>query len=363
MSHSDNQRFTHLGMEIIDLLESDKWDEIVRSFPNYDVYYLSGYVKAFEVHGEGKPVLLYYEESSGSRAICALILRDVANDVLFRDKISSNVYFDAVTPYGYGGFIFDGDIDIENLTREFHHVLKDNHVNSVFFRFHPVLENANQNLKIANVIPLGKTIAIDLSSPEVIWENIVSKNRNVIRKAEKSGVKIHNSSDSTLFKVFKEIYDETMRGDNAEDYYFFNEQFYDSIANDLKGNYEIFYATHEDKIISMAIMIFANDQMHYHLSGSLREYRSIAPSNLLLYKAALWGYEHGYKTFHLGGGIGSVEDSLYRFKAAFNRKSDYVFSIGRIIVDEDNYNKLLKLRGFSPNESNSISFFPQYRVH
>lgn len=314
------------------------------------------------VHGDGAPVLLYYSDDNGGRAICVLMLRDVANAPLFKDKISEGKFFDAVTPYGYGGFIFDGDVDFNELSKEFHQILRDNNINSVFFRFHPVLDNAKDNESIVNVIPLGKTIALDLSSPEIIWENIISKNRNMIRKAEKSGVEIHHSSDPSLLKIFKEIYDETMRGDNAEEYYFFGKQFYESIANDLAGNYEIFYATHEGKIISIAIMIFANDQMHYHLSGSLREYRSLAPSNLLLYKAALWGHEQGYKTFHLGGGVGSGEDPLYKFKAAFNRNSDYRFAIGKMIVNEGQYNYLVNLRAsFDPDFDSTSKYFPVYR--
>ncbi|MCM1141155.1 MAG: GNAT family N-acetyltransferase [Muribaculum sp.] len=350
-------------MEIIDLEQKDKWDEIVKSFPNYDVYYLSGYVKAFEVHGDGKPVLLYYNNDMGGRSICVLMLRDVANDPLFKNKIPVGKYFDAVTPYGYGGFIFDGQINVGKLSNEFNKIFKENQVNSVFFRFHPVLDNAKNNEGIVNVIPLGKTIALDLASPDAIWENIISKNRNMIRKAEKSRVEIHHSSDPELFKVFKEIYDDTMRGDNAEEYYFFAEEFYDSIASDLKGNYEIFYATYEGKIISIAIMIFANNQMHYHLSGSLREYRSLAPSNLLLYKAALWGNENGYKTFHLGGGVGSGEDPLYKFKAAFNRNSDYRFAIGKAIINKADYDYLLSLRDFSDEEASQIKYFPQYRAN
>lgn len=349
-------------VNIISSDNSPKWDEVVMSFPNYDVYYLSGYVKAFQVHGDGKPILIYYTNDRGGCAICVLMIRDVAEDVLFKGKLPKGQYFDAVTPYGYGGFIFDGDIDVETLACEFKQILKDNNVNSVFFRFHPVLNNSEQNKGLIDVITLGKTIAVDLSSPDIIWENIISKNRNMIRKAEKLGVEIHHSTDPKLFEIFKEIYDETMRGDNAEDYYFFKDQFYDSIAKDLSGNYEIFYATHEGKIISIAIMIFANNQMHYHLSGSMREYRFMAPSNLLLYKAALWGNEQGYKMFHLGGGVGSGEDPLYKFKAAFNRNSDCRFAIGKYIIDKDAYDELLHIRGFSEEAVSSISYFPQYRV-
>jgi len=349
-------------MEIINLTQADRWDKIVTSFPNYDVYYLSGYIKAFELHGDGEPILLYYQGLSG-KALCALMIRDVADDERFYGKIPHCRYFDAVTPYGYGGFIFDGDVDKGMLTDEFRQILKEYHINSVFFRFHPVLDNAEDNNDIVSVIPLGRTIAIDLSSPEVIWANLKSNNRRQIRKAEKLGVEIHHSDDTCLFKVFKEIYDETMRGDNAEEYYFFEDDFYASIANDLAGNYQIFYATYEYKIISIAIIIFANNQMHYHLAGSLHEFRPLAPNNLLFYKAALWGYEQGHKTFHLGGGLGSSEDSLYKFKATFNRNSDYQFAIGKSIIDREAYNYLLSLRCFSDEEASSVSYFPQYRAN
>lgn len=122
------------------------------------------------------------------------------------------------------------------------------------------------------------------------------------------------------------------------------------------------YATFEDKIIAMSIILFANKQMHYHLSGSVMEYRNLAPSNLLLYKAALWGCEHGYKTFHLGGGVGSGEDNLYKFKAAFNKNSNYQFSIAKYIFNQDKYDELVNIRKEHDDEFNLEShFFPIYR--
>lgn len=349
-------------MEIIGINQSSKWDEIVKSFPDYDIYYLSGYVKAFVTHGDGTPVLIYYTNENGGRAICVLMIRDIADDMLFNGLLQKGSFFDADTPYGYGGFIFDGKVEAQALTCEFHQVLNEYHVNSVFFRFHPVINNAEYNGMIAKVIPLGKTIALDLASPDIIWENITSKNRNMIRKAEKSGVEIHHGKGMELFETFMEIYNETMRHDNAEEYYFFERAFYESIDTDLRDNYEIFYAVFEGEIIAMSIMLFSGSQMHYHLSGSRYEYRRLAPSNLLLYKAALWGHEQGFRTFHLGGGVGSEEDNLYKFKAAFNRNSDYQFSIGKMIIDSEKYKYLTELRAeVDPNFNRESTYFPVYR--
>ncbi len=289
------------------------------------------------------------------------MIRDVADDPLFKGRIPAGKYRDAVTPYGYGGFVFEGDTDKTLLSEELISALKENGIISVFFRFHPVLANATPFTDALDVIPLGKTIALDLESADTIWANITSKNRNVIRKAEKSGVVIRHGKGKKMLNEFRNIYNTTMEHDNAEPYYYFGEKFYDSIDDYLNGNYEIFYASYNGETIAMSIMIFANGYMNYHLSGSRYEYRNLAPSNLLLYKAALWGMEHGMRTFHLGGGLGSGEDNLYKFKAAFNRNSDFRFAIGKMVVSKEKYDRLMGLREFTQEQSAGISYFPQYR--
>lgn len=341
-------------IQIFDMTQRKEWDEVVRSFAEYDIYYLSGYVRAFEIHGDGEPQLLYYE-ANGLRAIY----------VYFKRKTAIEGVYDSITPYGYGGVLFEGDMRDENLKAFWTaYVEKMNELNIVdnFVRYHPVLANAMPMKEVSDVIDLGKTVALHLDSPEVIWENIIPKNRNMIRKAEKNGIEIHHAHDMSLFADFIRIYNATMDKDNAEEYYYFGEEFYKSIHEDLDGNYEMFYATLDGQIIAMSIMLFANKQMHYHLSGSMMEYRNLAPSNLLLYKAAVWGCEQGYKTFHLGGGVGSGEDNLYKFKAAFNRKSDYQFSIAKMVFDQEKYDALVEERSARDPEFNRESkFFPLYR--
>ena len=334
--------------------DKTKWDSIIKSFARYDVYYLNGYVKAFMIHGDGEPQLLYYETE-----------RLKAIYVYMKRKTSIEGYYDSITPYGYGGVLFEGDTSEENLRafwKAYVEKMKDEGIVDNFVRYHPVLTNAIPMKTLSTVIDLGKTVAFDLSSEDVIWNNIISKNRNMIRKAEKNGIEIKHGKGLELFQDFKRIYNATMEKDHAEEYYFFEDEFYESIHRDLHDNYEMFYAVLNGEIIAMSIMLFANDQMHYHLSGSLAEYRNLAPSNLLLYKAALWGCEHGYKTFHLGGGVGSGEDNLYKFKAAFNRNSDYQFSIGKEIFDQEKYDELVAYRAkVDKNFDPESSFFPLYR--
>ena len=341
-------------VELYSIHESEQWDECVERFAQWDVYYLSGYVKAFHIHGDGDPYLFYYDKD-GLRAIY----------VYMRRETEIKGVYDSITPYGYGGVLFEGDMSEDRLAAfwdAFVHKMNEEHIVDNFVRYHPVLKNAVPMKAVSNVIDMGKTVAIDLDSPEVIWDNIISKNRNMIRKAEKNGIKIYHGKSLELLEEFRRIYNRTMENVQAEKYYFFEPAFYESMYKDLADNFEVFYAVLEGKILAMSIMLYGNHQMHYHLSGSLLEYRILAPSNLLLYQAALWGYEHGFKTFHLGGGVGSEDDNLYKFKAAFNKKSDYHFSIGNEIFDQKMYDELVKKRMKSdPQFDSNSSYFPVYR--
>lgn len=344
-------------LTVFTLEQGEKWDAVVRTFNNYDVYWLSGYVKAFEIHGDGVPLLFYYEDND-IRGINVVMKRDISKDSHFSGEIPENTYFDFATPYGYGGWIIEGN-GYEKLFQQYNSWCVKNGIVSEFVRFHPVVNNAQQSKEFYDVIDLGNTVALDLSSPEIIWENITSKNRNMIRKAQKSGIEIYSGRNEKLYEQFREIYNATMENDEAEEYYFFGKEFYRSICYDLPENAQLFYAMLDDEMIAASIMIAANGRLNYHLSGSKYEYRNLAPSNLLLYKAALWGSANGCKTFHLGGGVGSGEDNLFKFKKSFYRKDDLCqFSIGKRIFDPKKYDELTDMRSDMEREG----FFPQYRA-
>lgn len=352
-------------IKVFDLSQREEWDSIVRSFPNHDVYYLSGYAHAFYLHGDGVPILVFYENHA-MRGIYVAMKRDVSKEKAFAAMIGENTCFDLISPYGYGGFLLDGEVtddNLKSLQKDFIQYMQDSHVICNFTRYSPVLKNAEPLRKVFNIIDLGKTVAMDLESEELIWSNIIGKCHNKINKATRKGLIVkHSNSDFGLFKKFMEIYKETMDHDDASGYYYFSEDFYRSIHEDLQKQYELFYVEFEGNIIAMAIMLFANGYMHYHLSGSLVEYRNMAPTNLLLYEAAKWGCQNGLKLLHLGGGVGSGEDSLYTFKMSFNKNSDFQFSISKDIFDQEKYDELVEIRKLSePEFDGESSFFPLYR--
>ncbi len=343
-------------LNIYTLESAECWDKIVRSFRDYDTYWLSGYVKAFKINGDGEPHLFYYEDEA-CRGINVVMKRDIAEDKNFKGKIPAGEYFDISTPYGYGGWLIEGE-NTDGLFSNYDNWCKNNGIISEFVRFHPLIKNHIQCTSFYNTVVLGSVVTMPLESPELIWSNLTSKNRNMIRKAEKNGIEIFNGSFPSIYKEFKNIYNSTMDKDQAESYYYFDDSFYESILNDLPDNARVFYAKLGDNIIAASIMLICGSRMNYHLSGSLKEYSSLAPSNLLLYIAALWGNENSCKTLYLGGGVGSSEDSLFKFKKVFNRNEcTDRFVIGKKIFIQNKYDFLLELRGDIES-----SFFPAYRA-
>lgn len=342
-------------LTVYGLDQAEHWDAVVRSFREYDVYWLSGYVKAFHIHGDGDPLLFLYDNGM-TRGINVVMKRDVAKDERFKGKIVEGQYFDFSTPYGYGGWIIEGE-DTESLFRAYSAWFEKNGIISEFVRFHPMIKNHEAVGSFYEVIQLGEVVHMDLSSPELIWNNIISKNRNMIRKAIKNNVVIYNGRFPEIFEKFRAIYNGTMDKDDAEEYYYFGSEFYKSILEDLPQNAQVFWAEKEGQVIAASIMLATNGRMNYHLSGSLREFSSFAPTNLLLYEAALWGCANGYRTLYMGGGVGSGEDSLFKFKRAFYKGELNHFFIGKRIYSTEKYNELLGIR----TEIDNPGYFPKYR--
>ena len=338
------------------LEQAEQWDTIVRSFREYDTYWLSGYVKAFQIHGDGEPLLFYYEDGQ-TRGINVVMKRDIAANKHFTDKISDKCYYDFATPYGYGGWIIDGD-ETEELFATYESWCRQNGVISEFVRFHPMLKNHEDCRNFYEVVQLGEVVHMDLTSPDAIWDNMISQSRNKIRKAIKNDVKVYHCKSLEIYETFRNLYNGTMDKVQAEGYYYFGKDFYKSVLHDLLDNAQVFFAVKDEAVIAASIVLTVNGRMNYHFSGSLQEYNSLAPTNLLLYEIALWDYANGYKTLYLGGGVGSREDSLFSFKRSFYKGELNRFYIGKKIFDETKYGEMISLR----NDIVDNGFFPEYRV-
>lgn len=339
------------------------WNTLIKNNEKWDVYYLFEYVNSMARCQDGKPILFHYSTNYCS-IVCVDILLDIANYISDMEVLQKNKYYDMETPYGYGGPILSGEIEplaIKNFYLELSEYCKKNNIITQFYRFHPILCNIRDLKGQIEYRRIKQTVYMDLSSEERIVQNMDSSRRRQIHKGEENGIYIIHDEGKNLDEFYN-IYFETMKFKQADDFYFFDREYFEYLGEVLSDNIEYFYAMYKGECIASIMILYNKEYMHYHLGGTYTKYRDLAPTNLLFYYAALWGNRKGIKLFHLGGGLYD-NDSLFRFKKQFNRKGIVDFYIGRNIFDKDKYEHLLSVRSqmddeFDVNNSRMI----QYRL-
>ncbi len=313
-----------------------EWNDILKSFPQVccDVYFTEEYVKLYE--------------SASERAEC-FVCSDGEKMMLFPFLARSfdfqgNRYKDFETAYGYGGPVFNCEDKVfrKDALRTFKNYCNEEGFVAGFVRFHPLFQNQEGFEVVGRVIEDRKTVAINLDQPmEDVWKNeIHSKNRNVIRKAEKAGCTFIVDDEYKHLQEFVRLYDLTMVKLSASSFYYFDEDYYAKLKKGIPNSFLGCVANSEGKIISAAIFMYSGRLGHYHLSGSDKSQLALAPNNFMLWSAAGELHRRGVRLFHLGGGTNSDEDnSLYLFKRRFSKQT-YQFSLGKLVFNQAVYEQL-----------------------
>jgi len=182
---------------------------------------------------------------------------------------------------------------------------------------------------------------MDLSLDENdIWMNeIHTKNRNVIKKGDRNGLKFVVDDAFAYLPQFARLYNSTMDKLSADGFYYFNDAYYRSLKERIDNKF-LGVVKLEEEVLSAAIFFCHPPYGHYHLSGSDKAYLGLSPNNYMLYNAALELKRRGVRRFHLGGGTTSGEDdSLFCFKSRFSRNTCQ-FAIGKLLFNETVYQAL-----------------------
>ena len=151
--------------------QSAQWDRYVKSFPNWDVYYLCEYAVSFMLHGDGEPFLICYEDVSVR--ICYVLMKsDIAGCSSFKNYLPFGKYFDFQTPYGYGGPLVDGEFSVKSqrqFVEQLNAFCNKNGIVSQFIRFHPMLENQTLFSNVSENVYIRDTVYIPRISFLPIW--------------------------------------------------------------------------------------------------------------------------------------------------------------------------------------------------
>lgn len=181
------------------------------------------------------------------------------------------------------------------------------------------------------------TVVIDLDqSEENILKNMRKTTRNLLRKARDMGIVVKHSDDFSLFDDFKKVYLDTVERQkwNAYSVDFIKKE-YEIFSKEKKA--DMFVAYLKDVPISASIFVKHKNQVIYHYSGSLTEYRDVPSAHLLHWEAIKYYKNSGFSLYNFWGVCPENEKKhpwygLSLFKRGFSKKElEFVHSHDLII--------------------------------
>jgi hypothetical protein len=327
------------------------WTEVLARVP-HDFHHLPGYATLSAEHEVGTARALLVED--GPRGmLLPLVIRPVPGGAL-----------DATSPYGYAGPLTWGDgggAFSSGALAAGIELLREAGVVSLFIRLHPIL-NREPPAGIGTLVKHGETVSIDLTqSNEALWSQTRQNHRRDIVRATKAGRGAVIDEDWVHFDTFARLYRETMERLAAEDRHKFDEGYFQRLRQVLGSSLTLWVVPYDDDIAAAGLFVETSGIVQYHLSGTDARYTRDGPTKLLLHGVRVWAKDRGDVVFHLGGGVGAADDSLLHFKAGFSDQR-LRFHTLRVVVDPDEYARLVTASGPGLDPADLEGFFPLYRA-
>lgn len=249
-------------------------------------------------------------------------------------------YYDVTSVYGYSGLIgvnYTPD-QVEHFMQAFDDYCKSSKIVSSFFRLHPLLAN-NYMSKLKNVTRVNSVVYLPTKEDiNVILSRCKHGVRKGVRKANVAGIVVRRTSGIPI-DVFKKIYFDTMDRNKAQDFYYFDHNFFVQLSS-AKNIQRTYVAYLNDEPVSIEIVLCSSKYWSSFLGGTKAEYLGSCANTLIKYQIISDAIEEGIDNFILGGGV-SEGDGIYRYKKSFSPNYSVDFFIQTNIHDVDVYEALL----------------------
>jgi len=344
-----------------------EWQKVLTQVGAYDFYHLPEYHTLHKHRGDGDGFLIVYQEDNKIIAL-PLLIRGI-NSIPGLDAFTN--YHDATSVYGYPGPIANeqGRNDpafLARFARKLESYAREQGWISVFSRLNPLLANHQLLPGLGEVIGLSDTVTIDLSiPPEEQTARYRKSHRYEIRRARRKGMDVYIDTNWESYASFVEMYLSTMKRVQAASHYFFDQTYFDDLRIALRERLRLFVARMDGQICAASLFVLTSGIIQYHLSASNEHCLKWAPSKLIIDEARRWGVASGARWLHLGGGVGSREDALFRFKAGFSPLRRR-FCIWKWIVQPEAYEQLARQRQHWLEAKiipfKKTNYFPAYRI-
>ena len=330
--------------------EKRAWNLLLNEMWMKDFYFTNDYYR-LSCSEKDQPVLFSYQNSD-YKIIVPLIKR----------IIPDSPYYDATSVYGYAGPLSSHDTVPKDILNDFNEYfidyMNESAIISVFSRLHPIINNDKYIYKLGEVVPMSQTVYIDLKqNPSEQTGQYRKGIKSDLNRLLKEGFEVFEDKDLYNINSFIDIYNENMLRVNAEPQYYFSSDYFINFFSSDEINAKLYFVRKGKELIAGSVFTFINGIIQYHLSGTKEGFKRYSPGKLIIDYIRQLGIKHDYYYLHLGGGVGSSNDSLFEFKAGFS-KSRLDFKVWKYIVNRTIYNELVESNNISEEEN----YFPLYRA-
>jgi hypothetical protein len=338
-----------MSIEILDAAtDAENWRGLLeRLAPTLrDIYFEPEYA-ALHRFREGTRALLFAYERAGQHWLYPLLLQPIEH---VGGRALEETWFDIETPYGYGGPLASTQ-DAEFLASAhgaFTAWCLEMKVVAEFARLHPLLRNERWVDPHMEVVYDRETVSLNLQGFDALGIDRLpfdKMTRYMLRRAEKLGLSVEAYPAEESFDEFVRLYRRTMERLHADDYYYFNEDYFAGLRGLIADSGWLLAAKQDGEGVAAALFLKGQRWLHYHLSASDPSRRLPGATNALIYNAARMGSLDGFEALHLGGGISqATDDSLLKFKRKMGTNA-HAFYIGKRIHQPRVYAELREMWG------------------
>ena len=326
------------------------WTEALRTL-RHDMYHEPAYVVLDAALYGGSPVAFHYQED-GHRLLMPLIVRDIPDTDLR----------DALSPYGYPAPVADTTDPAfwDRACAAMTETLRAYRIITAFVRMHPLLEAALPVLgEHGRLVRHGETVSMDLTlSLDEMWSQTRSDHRNHINRARRAGTKVV-FDDWDRLAEWVDVYHDNMRRVGATDYYFFTYDHLAALHEAVGDRMHLAVALEGDEVVG-GNTFFEHDGIATGYVSSTRRARGRYADEMLYDEVRRFCKARGDTVFHLGGGKGGSNDSLFSYKSGFS-PSRHPFHTWRVVADPAAYRKLVSDRRPEADPEDLAATFPSYR--
>lgn len=315
------------------------------------------------------PMAVVYQYSLHSRIIYPFYCRYLNDLPAFSDL--DDQYMHLLSPYGYGGPLYEG---LQSEQEEASIVFDKLFNNELIIRGF-VSEFVREDIFSARLarrysgalLEQQPNVVVRLQrSDEDIWRSYKAKVRKNVNRARELYLRVEFDRTGQYLQNFLKVYYDTMERTDASKTFIIPEEKFCWLTETLghDGGMMYVHIFDDDAIVSTELLLLSQDTIYSFLGGTLESAFAKRPNDLLKHEVIRWGRENSFKWYVLGGGV-TPSDGIFRYKEAFDPESIVPFFVRRNIINLDVYQLLIEKRFHyeSKKGNNWVArpdFFPEY---